>query len=447
MEEQHLTLYIQTPTPQSAKTPRNDLQPSKGTAHVISHDPWYQPSFAVMSVFNSAFVLGYSGIIMVPLGWVGGILGFIVSTLLSFYANLLLSRLHETGGIRHIRYRDLAGHIYGKKMYYMTWILQYINLFMINIGFLILAGQAIKAIYTLCSNEAVLKLPYCLAITGFIFSIFALGVPHLSALRLWLGVSAFLILIYILTSIGLCIKNGYDSPPRNYEIPRSRATQIFNFVGAGANYAFIFNTGMLPELQATVKQPSIKNMNKGLFLLFTMGVAPIYIVAIVGYWAYGSSTSSYLLNNVHGPKWVKIIANVAVFLQSMITLHIFASPMYECLDTKFGRSNESWYSIHNWIVRLVARGTYLGGSTFVAALIPFLGDFVNLTGAVGLIPLTFVWANHMYIKVKGKDLNALQKSWHWANVLFFSLLAVAATVAALRFIIIDSNTYHVFADI
>eukprot|EP00253_Pinus_taeda_P019559 PITA_19559 len=188
-------------------------------------------------------------------------------------------------------------------------------------------------------------------------------------------------------------------------------------------------------------------MKKSLFLSFTMGVAPIYIVAIVGYWAYGSSTSSYLLNNVHGPKWVKIIANVAVFLQSMITLHIFASPMYECLDTKFGRSNESRYSIHNWIVKLVARGTYLGGSTFVAALLPFLGDFVTLTGAVGLIPLTFVWANHMYIKVKGKDLNALQKSWHWANVLFFSLLVVAATVAALRFIIIDSNTYHVFADI
>jgi hypothetical protein len=42
---------------------------------------------------------------------------------------------------------------------------------------------------------------------------------------------------------------GYDSPPRNYEIPGSRITKIFNSIGAGANYAFIFNTGILPEIQ------------------------------------------------------------------------------------------------------------------------------------------------------------------------------------------------------
>lgn len=32
----------------------------------------------------------------------------------------------------------------GKKMYGLTWALQYINLFMINTGFIILAGQALK---------------------------------------------------------------------------------------------------------------------------------------------------------------------------------------------------------------------------------------------------------------------------------------------------------------
>jgi hypothetical protein len=32
----------------------------------------------------------------------------------------------------------------GRKMYALTWALQYINLFMINTGFIILAGQALK---------------------------------------------------------------------------------------------------------------------------------------------------------------------------------------------------------------------------------------------------------------------------------------------------------------
>lgn len=62
---------------------------------------------------NSAYVLGYSGSIMVPLGWIGGTCGLILAAAISMYANALLGRLHEIGGKRHIRYRDLAGHIYG----------------------------------------------------------------------------------------------------------------------------------------------------------------------------------------------------------------------------------------------------------------------------------------------------------------------------------------------
>jgi len=50
---------------------------------------------------------------MVPLGWAGGVVGLILATAISLYANALIARLHEYGGTRHIRYRDLAGFIYG----------------------------------------------------------------------------------------------------------------------------------------------------------------------------------------------------------------------------------------------------------------------------------------------------------------------------------------------
>jgi len=51
---------------------------------------------------------------MVPLGWIGGVVGLILATAISLYANTLVAKLHEFGGKRHIRYRDLAGFIYGK---------------------------------------------------------------------------------------------------------------------------------------------------------------------------------------------------------------------------------------------------------------------------------------------------------------------------------------------
>lgn len=77
-------------------------------------------SFILTTGVNSVFVLGYSGTIMVPLGWAPGVIGLILAAAISFYANTLIAKLHELGGKRHIRYRDLAGHIYGIYMNMMT---------------------------------------------------------------------------------------------------------------------------------------------------------------------------------------------------------------------------------------------------------------------------------------------------------------------------------------
>jgi hypothetical protein len=109
-------------------------------------DSWFQVAFVLTTGINSAYVLGYSGTIMVPLGWIGGVVGLLIATAISLYANTLIAKLHEFGGRRHIRYRDLAGFIYGRKAYHLTWGLQYVNLFMINCGFIILAGSALKVV-------------------------------------------------------------------------------------------------------------------------------------------------------------------------------------------------------------------------------------------------------------------------------------------------------------
>lgn len=416
------------------------------TAHQISTDPWYQAGFVLTTGINSSYVLGYSGSIMVPLGWIGGVVGLLLAAAMSLYANILVARLHEVGGRRKIRYRDLAGYIYGKKMYHLTWALQYVNLFMINTGYIILAGQALKAIYVLFRDDGALKLPYCIAIAGFVCALFAFGIPHLSALRIWLGFSTFFSLVYIVIAFALSLKDGLKSEARDYSIPTSHWDKVFSIIGATANLVFAYNTGMLPEIQATVKEPAIKNMEKALWFQFTVGGLPLYAVTFLGYWAYGSSTSSYLLNSVQGPVWVKIIANVASFLQTVIALHIFASPMYEYLDTKYGRGG-SPFELHNVLFRIVVRGGYLTLNTLVSALLPFLGDFMSLTGALSTFPLTFVLANHMYLMVKNRKLSVPQKAWHWLNVVGFSLLALVAAVAAMRLISVDSKTYHLFADI
>ncbi|XP_011036024.1 PREDICTED: proline transporter 1-like isoform X1 [Populus euphratica] len=416
------------------------------TAHQISSDSWFQVGFVLTTGINSAYVLGYSGTIMVPLGWIPGVLGLIIATAISLYANSLIAELHEFGGRRHIRYRDLAGFIYGRKAYCLTWGLQYVNLFMINTGYIILAGSALKAVYALFSDDHVMKLPYFIAISGFVCALFAMSIPHLSALRLWLGVSTVFSLIYIVVAFVLSVKDGIEAPARDYSIPGTTRSKIFTTIGASANLVFAFNTGMLPEIQATIKQPVVSNMMKSLYFQFSAGVLPMYAVTFIGYWAYGSSTSTYLLSSVNGPVWVKALANISAFLQTVIALHIFASPMYEYLDTKYGIIG-SPFSIRNLSFRVGVRGGYLTINTLVAALLPFLGDFMSLTGAISTFPLTFILANHMYLKAKKNKLTSLQKLWHWFNVCFFGLMSIAAAVSALRLIAVDSKTYHVFADL
>ncbi|PON36313.1 Amino acid transporter, transmembrane domain containing protein [Parasponia andersonii] len=416
------------------------------TAHQISSDSWFQVGFVLTTGINSAYVLGYSGTIMVPLGWVFGIVGLILATAISLYANSLIAKLHEFGGKRHIRYRDLAGFIYGRKAYSLTWGLQYVNLFMINTGYIILAGQALKAVYVLFSDDGALKLPYCIAIAGFVCALFAIGIPHLSALRIWLGFSTFFSLVYIVAAFVLSLQDGIKAPKRDYSIPGKTTSKIFTTIGAAANLVFAFNTGMLPEIQATVRKPVVGNMLKALYFQFSVGVLPMYAVTFVGYWAYGSSTSSYLLNSVNGPVWVKAVANISAFLQTVIALHIFASPMYEYVDTKYGIKGSA-LSIRNLSFRIMVRGGYLTINTLVAALLPFLGDFMSLTGAISTFPLTFILANHMYLVAKKNKLTSLQKLWHWINVCFFGCMSVAAAIAALRLIAVDSKTYHVFADL
>ncbi|KAL8257511.1 hypothetical protein R6Q59_029552 [Mikania micrantha] len=416
------------------------------TAHQISSDSWFQVGFVLTTGINSAYVLGYSGAVMVPLGWVGGVVGLILATAISLYANALIAMLHEFGGKRHIRYRDLAGFIYGPKAYSLTWVLQYVNLFMINVGYVILAGQALKAIYVLFRDDNAMKLPYFIAIAGFACALFAICIPHLSALRIWLGFSTFFSLVYIVVAFALSLRDGIKAPPRDYGIPGSDINRVFTTIGASASLVFAFNTGMLPEIQATVRQPVVGNMMKALYFQFTVGVLPLYAVAFMGYWAYGNEASAYLLNSVNGPVWVKTFANISAFLQTVIALHIFASPMYEYLDTKYGIKGSA-LAIKNLSFRVMVRGGYLVVTTLLAAALPFIGDFMSLTGAISTFPLTFILANHMYLVAKRNKLTSLQKSWHWLNVIFFGFMSVAAAVAALRLIAVDSKNYSIFADV
>lgn len=57
-------------------------------------------------------------------------------------------------------------------------------------------------------DDHTMKLPYFIAIAGFVCALFAIGIPNLSALGVWLGVSTVLSTIYIVIAIWLSVRDG-----------------------------------------------------------------------------------------------------------------------------------------------------------------------------------------------------------------------------------------------
>lgn len=422
-----------------------NLHSIQSSAHRIDHDPWYQVGLMLVTSFSCVYILGYPNLILVPLGWVWGIISMFVIAAFSLYANLLLASLHIIDGRRFIRYRDLVGYAFGIKLYYLTWTLQFVNFILGNMGFLLLSGRALKDIFSECNSCTTLKLPEFIMISGVVYFVFAFIVPHLSAMGTWFGISALLTAIYIVILMAISIKDG-NSRLEKYNIQGTMQQKVFNSLGSIAALVFANNSGMVPEIQATLKRPVIKNMQKALYLHFSIGLAIYYMVTVIGYWAYGSSISEYLLNDLSGPKWAKVLANTAVFLQTVVSQHIFCVPVHEALDTKFSRLNENEYSPHNLLIRFILRALFFTLNTLIAAMLPFLGDFVSLVGSLALVPLTFIFPSLVFLKVKGHTASLWEKSWHMLIVILFSLVTLVTTTSALRLITTNAKTYHLFAN-
>ncbi|KAF3779085.1 hypothetical protein EJ110_NYTH42251 [Nymphaea thermarum] len=217
------------------------------SAHTTEHDSWLQVGVLLVTGFASGYVLSYSSLILRPLGWFWGSLCMAFLAFFSLYGNCLLAELNAIDGRRFIRYRDLMGHVFGRKMYYTTYVLQYSMLVLGNMGFIMLAAKSLKAsswfpdhllmFFTylfiikcvslihynritcffllkmtqeinLAFDASALRLQVYIFITGAVYFIFSVLVPTMSAMREWLGLSVLLTLAYIGTVIATSVKDG-----------------------------------------------------------------------------------------------------------------------------------------------------------------------------------------------------------------------------------------------
>lgn len=266
-------------------------------------------------------------------------------------------------------------------------------------------------------------------------------------MRNWLATSAALTLAYDVALLAILIRDGKSNKQKDYDVHAgSQAEKVFNALGAVAAILVCNTSGLLPEIQSTVREPAVRGMRRALLLQYTAGAAGYYGISVAGYWAYGSAVSEYLPNELGGPRWAAVLINATAFLQSIVSQHLFTVPIHEAMDTRLQRLDEGMFSRYNLTRRVCARGLVFGFNVFVTALFPFMGDFVNLVGSLALVPLTFTFPSMAVLKIKGKSGGRCNRLWHWGIIVLSSALCVATTAAAVRLIFNNARIYHFFAD-
>nr|KAJ0207826.1 hypothetical protein LSAT_V11C500234040 [Lactuca sativa] len=402
------------------------------SAHTIDSDSWRQVGLLLVTGYSCGYILSFSNLMLVPLGWTWGIISLIMVAVFTAYSSWLLAGFHFVNGQR-------------QEMFYLTWVSQVLILLITNMGFILLGGKALKEINGEFGDTP-LRLQYYIMITGAAYFVFSILVPTISSMGKWLYLSTVLTFTYIVVLLVVVIKDGLKSNRVNdYETKGNNASKIFNGFCAISAIIACNSAGIIPEIQSTLRMPAVKNMRKALHLQFSVGLAFYYGVSIAGYWAYGSSVSEYLPADLSGPKWAKILINSVVFTQSIISQHAFIAPVHEALDTKFLKLDKGIHSRENIKRLFFLRALLFVVNTVVAAALPFMGDFVNLLGSFLLIPLTFLFPSMIFIKVKGEAAK-IEKIWHWAIIIVFSVLTVATTIAAVRLIVNNVAKYYLFAD-
>lgn len=84
---------------------------------------------------------------------------------------------------------------------------------------LLILCSCMQAVYVLFRDDHVMKLPYFIAIAGIACGLFAISIPHLSALRIWLAISTLFSMVYFSVAIALSLKDGKPaaSQPNKYQ--------------------------------------------------------------------------------------------------------------------------------------------------------------------------------------------------------------------------------------
>lgn len=417
----------------------------KSPTHVAQGN-WWDAAFHMGTAVPTpaaVFPLSYA---LSRMGWAAGLIALVAGGAVTFYTSCLLASLSNYGGKRHARYRDLAFEIWGKYGMYAVLILQV----GVNVGSLITiavpSGLGLQFIYQLSYPGEGPTLQVWIIYFMALQVVLAMA-PDLHSLRIVNAISTLCVVIMSVIGFSLAIYDGsqIDRSTVSYAVSGASVDKVFAVFNAMATISLSYGNTMLPEIQATLKEPVVRNMYKTIAGAYCIILPAFFGVGIAGYWAYGFNVQSYLLFSISTPSWCVVVANIAAIIQFAASFQFYCQLTFEYFETKYGDVSRPKYGLRNIVPRFLIRTSFLAIITLVSCALPFFGDFVALVGALGYTPMDFVLPIFLFMTV-----HKLSGWKYWGNItiaVFYIAVGVCGAVGAIRSIILDATTYRLFANL
>ncbi|GLJ05917.1 hypothetical protein SUGI_0028180 [Cryptomeria japonica] len=405
------------------------------------------------STFHNVTAMVGAGVLSLPsamswLGWGPGVLALVLSWIITLYTLWQMVEMHEmVPGKRFDRYHELGQEAFGEKL--GLWIVvpqQLIVEVGVDIVYMVTGGHSLQKFHdTVCPSCKKIKSSLWIVIFGSVH-VFLAQLPNFNSVA---GISlsaAVMSLSYSTIAWGASVHHGQE-PDASYAYRDTTvANTVFGVFNALGQIAFAYaGHNVVLEIQATIPsepgRPSKIAMWRGVIVAYIVVAVCYFPVALVGYWAFGSSVGDNVLITLARPRWLIAMANMMVVVHVIGSYQIYAMPVFDMLETVLVKKMHFPPGLP---LRLVARTTYVALTCFIGITFPFFGDLLGFFGGFAFAPTTYFLPCIMWLTIKKPKRWGLSWLTNWICIIIGVALMLVSCIGGLRSIIIDAKTYKFY---
>ncbi|XP_004300782.1 PREDICTED: vacuolar amino acid transporter 1-like isoform X1 [Fragaria vesca subsp. vesca] len=311
----------------------------------------------------------------------------IVIGMISCYAGILLTRCLDTDASMKT-YPDVGFHAFGSKGRIFVSIFQYLELYLIPIGFLIMEADNLERFFPQAGinlgGHHIGGKPFFTMVVGIIIlpTMWLKHLRFLAYVSMWGFVSAITIVVSI-----VCV--GVDG------VGFSKRGKMFDPTGLPTSlslFAFCYGVHCVtPSVYSSMRHKN--QFYKILFIIFSICTMNYIVLAVLGYLMFGDDAQPQVIMNLPTGK---IISKVAIYTTLAIPIIKFALIMTPITNAIENSLPKDW---NNMFIFMFIRTLLLVSTVVLAIAFPYFDTLLALVGAILCVTMSMLVPCICYLKI------------------------------------------------